>query len=88
MNCYTGKGDDVETMMRFWAWLTRREMVWLIDHDGSMHLAIAKKTPSGLMCRRMSMVPHTTCMLTSGGTVKYGPSYVEAWRPYNDQVQP
>ena len=71
----------METLKRLAAFLLRRELVWLQDHDGEVTLKLAWRNPFGLFCYR-----HTPqvgmCVLHPDGTVG-GLSYVHAWKPYN-----
>ncbi len=70
----------METLKRIAAFLLRRELVWLLDHDGTVALVPARRTPFGMECYH----PQTKrrCLLFPDGSLK-GPSYVDEWKPYN-----
>ena len=70
----------METLKRIAAFLLRRELVWLLDHDGTVALALARRTPFGMECYH----PQTKrrCLLFLDGSLQ-GPSYVDEWKPYN-----
>ena len=73
----------MEIFKRIAAFLLRRELVWLRDHDGAVALAVARKTPFGMECYH----PQTKrrCLLFPDGSLK-GPSYVDEWKPYNAEI--
>lgn len=71
----------MEILCRLAAFLLRRRLVWLRDHDGEVNLRIAREGAFGLECNRMGLA-WTRCWLEPDGSVK-GPSYVESWKPYN-----
>ena len=76
-------GGTMETLKRIAAFLLRRELVWLLDHDGTVASALARRTPFGMECYH----PQTKrrCLLFPDGSLK-GPSYVDEWKPYNHFV--
>jgi hypothetical protein len=66
--------------------LTGRPLVWLQDHDGEVHLRIAKRTPFGLSARRWSLGVYD-CFLREDGSV-LGPCYVMRWMPDTSTPEP
>lgn len=70
----------IDLIKRVAAFLSGRELVWLIDFDGEVSLRAAKRTPFGLVCNRFGF-GFARCLLLPGGRVQ-GPSFVKQWKPW------
>lgn len=64
---------------RIWAILTRQKLVYLKDHDWTITLTVAKKTPFGYVAKRQWPTNIRNVLLLNGGDVKNG-VYVSEWR--------
>lgn len=66
------------------AFITRRPLVWLRDHDGTVTLTVAKRTPWGdLVAERCWPFSIRSVTLGEGGKV-LGTSYVQDWKFYKE----
>lgn len=62
------------------AWVLGWKVVVLLDCDGEVTVRLARPTPFGLACYRMSRVFGIGyCLLLEGGRVS-GASYVREWK--------
>ena len=67
-------------MRKFIAWVLGWKVVALLDIDGEVTFRLARPTPYGLVCFRMSRVFQIgRCLLCDDGRV-HGAPYVKEWR--------
>lgn len=71
---------------RLLAWILRREVVWLRDHDGTVTVRLARRTPYGLTCDRHGFGVRPL-LLIDGGKIKPD-CYVHEWKPDNFFPEP
>ena len=78
-------------VLRLWAYVTRREVVWLIDSDmvgGDITPSIATKHPTGkVQAKRYWPFDIRVVTLLPEGKID-NDAYVVAWKPYNIKQEP
>lgn len=86
-----GAAAGAEWAMKLWAYVTRRELVWLLDSDivgGRAALSIATKHPLGYTyAYRYWPLTSKEVKLLPDGSTKDG-TWVTAWKPYNIKQEP
>lgn len=68
------------TFFKLWARLTNQKVVYLKDHDGTVTITVAKKTPFGYVAKRRWSVNFCNVILLRDGRVG-NVCYVEEWKP-------
>jgi len=66
-------------MWEIWAFVTGQVVVFLKDHDGTITKTVAKKTPFGLVAKRIWPFHIRDVLLMEDGTVENG-CYVKNWK--------
>ena len=65
--------------IRFWAFLTRQELIYLKDFDGKLTLTLARKNHKGMIAKRWWPTNTNNVSCLDGGEVADKWNYVVGW---------